>query len=505
MSIPDQMAAARQKLHTDPGAKQGSGASALVSPAIRHRQLLSAFYDRLHDDPRYLRCHYYYERLKARMAQLVPPGARVLDLGCGTGDMLSALRPSVGVGVDVSPAMVRDARIRHPHYRFHQMAAEDVADFADTFDYILISQTLGEIHDLVALFESLRKVCHARTRLIIAHDNRLWQPMLKLAEWLGIKRPTPERNWIPSDEVEHLLALAGFETIRAIGMTLLPVKIPLISDAVNRFVGNLPLLHHLGLNYVLVARPLEPTGAPRRRPESVSIIVPARNEAGHINALMERLPVVAPKQEIIFVEGGSGDDTWEVIARTVAAYQGPFALSCMKQEGKGKGDAVRQGFAAATGEVLMILDADLSVPPEELPGFFNALVGGKGEFINGSRMVYLMDKRAMRFLNLLANKTFGGIFTYLLSQRFRDTLCGTKVLHRSDYERIAQNRAHFGDFDPFGDFDLLFGAARLGLKIIDVPVHYAARTYGTTNISRFRHGWMLLKMCFVAAAKLKFV
>lgn len=473
--------------------------------AVRHRRAIAAFYDQLHDDPRYLRTHYYYQRLIARVVQVVPPGARVLDLGCGTGELLAALRPSVGVGVDLSPAIVREARRRHPGMRFHQMAAEDVATFADTFDYILISQTLGEIHDLVTLFTALRQVCHARTRLIIAHDNRLWQPMLRLAEWLGIKRPTPEKNWIPSDEVEHLLALAGFETIRARGMTLSPVRIPLISNVVNRWVGNLPLLHHLGLNYVLVARPLEPTGAPRRRPESVSIIVPARNEAGHIESLIERLPVIASRQEVIFVEGGSRDDTWGVIQRVVADYHGPLALRCMKQEDQGKGDAVRQGFAAATGDVLMILDADLSVPPEELPGFFNALADGKGEFINGSRMVYLMDKRAMRFLNLLANKTFGAIFTYLLSQRFRDTLCGTKVLHRADYERIAQNRAHFGDFDPFGDFDLLFGAAKLGLKIIDVPVHYAARVYGTTNISRFRHGWMLLKMCFVAATKLKFV
>lgn len=481
------------------------GAATAHPPATRHRLALAAFYDRLHDDPRYLRSHYYYERLKHRIAQLVPPGARVLDLGCGAGDMLAALQPSVGVGVDVSAAMVREARLRHPQYRFHQLAAEDVATFADTFDYIIISQTLGEIHDLVALFSALRKVCHARTRLIIAHDNRLWQPMLKLAEWLGMKRPTPEVNWIPSDEVEHLLSLAGFETIRAIGLTLLPVRIPFISNAVNRWIGNLPLLHHLGLNYILVARPLEPTGAPRRKPESVSIIVPARNESGHIAAIIERLPAVAPRQEVIFVEGGSRDDTWEVIQRAVAEYCGPFQLSCMRQDGKGKGDAVRKGFAAATGEVLMIFDADLGVPPEELPAFFSALADGKGEFINGSRMVYLMDKRAMRFLNLLANKTFGGIFTYLLSQRFRDTLCGTKVLHRRDYERIAKNRAHFGDFDPFGDFDLLFGAAKLGMKIIDLPVHYAARTYGETNISRFRHGWMLLKMCFVAATKLKFV
>jgi glycosyltransferase involved in cell wall biosynthesis len=270
-------------------------------------------------------------------------------------------------------------------------------------------------------------------------------------------------------------------------------------------MGNLPLLHQLGLNAVLIARSVDPRVLRMSSPRSASIVIPARNEAGHIHPLLDRIPQFAPRQEIIFVEGNSTDDTWAQIQRAARDYSGPFTVKCLRQDGKGKGDAVRKGFAAATGDVLIILDADISVPPEELPGFYQALASGQGEFINGSRMVYLMDKRAMRFLNLLGNKVFGALFTYLLSQPFRDTLCGTKVLLRSDYERIAAGRTYFGDFDPFGDFDLLFGAARANLKIIDLPVHYKARTYGETNISRFRHGWMLLKMCILAARKLKFV
>jgi len=241
------------------------------------------------------------------------------------------------------------------------------------------------------------------------------------------------------------------------------------------------------------------------RPKSVSIVVPARNEAGHIATLLERIPLLAENQEIIFIEGGSNDATWWAIQNAARDYRGQFTIRTIQQTGKGKGDAVRKGFEAATGDILMILDADISVPPEELSTFYDALISGQGEFINGSRMVYIMDPKAMRFMNLLANKSFGWVFTYLLSQRFRDTLCGTKVLTKADYEHIAANRTHFGEFDPFGDFDLLFGAARANLKIIDVPVHYKARTYGETNISRFRHGWMLLQMCVVAARKLKFV
>jgi glycosyltransferase involved in cell wall biosynthesis len=240
-------------------------------------------------------------------------------------------------------------------------------------------------------------------------------------------------------------------------------------------------------------------------PKCVSVIVPARNEAGNIRPLLERIPKLGEKTEVIFVEGNSTDDTWDVVQKTVAEYAGPHTVSCCKQAGRGKGDAVRLGFSKATGDILMILDADISVPPEELPRFVDLLARQQCEFANGSRLVYPMEKQAMQFLNMLANKAFGWLFTYLLGQRLRDTLCGTKVLRRDDYEKIAAHRAYFGDFDPFGDFDLLFGAARLNLKITDVPVHYKQRTYGSTNISRFRHGLLLLRMCAFAARKIKFI
>jgi len=472
--------------------------------AIQWQEALRQFYDVAPPTGHTGWARYYYARIQERLAKIVEPNARVLDIGCGTGELLASLRPSVGVGVDFCGRTIREARRRHPALRFVQLAAEEVHRLGDTFDYVVVCQVLGEIYDLQSLFRAIHPVCHERTRLLIVHYNRVWQPLLRLAEWLRAKNRTPEQNWLPADEVGHLLRLSGFEPIRTFGMTVAPLYVPLISRFLNRFVGNLPWIHTLGLNYIAVARPMvQKAVAPRGR--RVSVIVPARNEAGHIQPLLARLPKFAPEQEVIFVEGGSSDETWNVIRNTTDAYRGPLILKRLQQPGRGKGDAVRAGIRAATGDVLCILDADLSVPPEELPVFYDALIRGRGEFINGSRMVYLMDRRAMRFLNLLGNKVFGWIFTYLLAQRFRDTLCGTKMLRRDDYERIAANRRSFGDFDPFGDFDLLFGAARLNLKIVDLPVHYKSRVYGETNISRFRHGWLLLKMCVLAARKIKFI
>ena len=238
---------------------------------------------------------------------------------------------------------------------------------------------------------------------------------------------------------------------------------------------------------------------------AVSVVIPCRNERGNVAAAVERTPAMGRHTELIFVEGHSTDGTAEAIEAAIRAHP-QRAISLLSQgERAGKGDAVRLGFAHAKGDVLMILDGDLTVRPEDLPKFLDALVAGHGELINGSRLVYQRPQQAMRVLNVLGNKVFSWLFSFLLDQRFRDTLCGTKVLLRSDYQRIAANRAYFGDFDPFGDFDLLFGAARLNLKIAELPVRYLERSYGSTNIQRFRHGWLLFRMCLLAMRRIKFV
>ncbi len=324
--------------------------------------------------------------------------------------------------------------------------------------------------DVQAALEALHPVLHSRSRLLIYSYSRVWQPALRLAEILGLKHEAPPEAWLPSEEVAGMLSLADFEVVRLDYQVILPVGVPVLSDLVNHYVGRLPLVEPLSLMYGFIARPAPHrfAGARASRP-STSVVIPCRNEAGHIRPLVERLPDLGPNSEFLFVEGGSTDDTEATIRQVIAeSPERPFRL--LKQAGKGKGDAVRLGFSQARGEVLVILDADMGVAPEAVPRFVEALVRGKGEIVNGSRMVYPMEGRAMRFLNLLANKLFAALFSWVLGQQVRDTLCGTKALYREDYEGIARNRSFFGDFDPFGDFDLLFGGARLNLQIVDVAV-----------------------------------
>ncbi len=443
---------------------------------------------------------YYYEELTRLCRRHIPPGLNVLEIGCEAGDLLAALQPARGIGVDSDPAVIEAARRRYPNLTFVAGCVEQLTP-GETFDAVVICNAVGHMRDVQKTLAALQPFCRSDTRVIVAYQNALWEPILRAGSRLGMRRRVPDQNWLSRDDLTNLLTLAGYEPVSTFCEILMPKPIPLVSAFLNRFLVKFWPFRHLALGILVIARPRRP--ALDRSRATVSVIVPTRNERGNIEAIIRRTPTMGAGTELIFVDGWSTDGTPEEIQRCIAANPG----RCMRfiaQEGpKGKGQAVRQGFAAATGDILMILDADITVAPEDLPKFFDALVDGLGEFINGTRLVYPMENRAMRFLNKCGNRFFSMLFTWLIGQRFRDTLCGTKVLTKRNYERIAASRAELGKLDPFGDFDLIFGSARRDLKIIEIPVRYGARTYGETNISRFRDFWLLLAMSWRAFLKIK--
>jgi SAM-dependent methyltransferase len=443
----------------------------------------------------------YHEAIASLAEFYTLPGARVLEVGSGNGDLLAAVKPSYGLGIDISGEMVRLAGAKYPSLKFERMSGERLDLPGEQFDFIILSDLVGYLYDIRLVLERLRSLCHSRTRLIINWYSRLWQPVLAFAERVGLKYPQPLINWTTVEDIDNLLHLTGFEAIQRRGHILLPTQTPIVASVANRYLAHLPGFRWLCLTNWMIARPVD-LPVPEKPPR-VSVVCPCRNEAGNIQEIVERLPEMGSHTELIFVEGHSKDDTLGECRRVAMHSAGD--IKTFTQSGRGKGDAVRLGFSQASGDILMILDADLSVAPEDLPQFYNALVSGKGEFINGSRLVYAKDPKAMRFLNLLGNKFFALLLTRILGQPVKDTLCGTKVLYRTDYERIAGGRAYFGDFDPFGDFDLLFGAAKQNLRIVEIPIRYRQRTYGTTNISRFTHGWLLIQMSARAAHKLLFI
>jgi Glycosyl transferase family 2/Methionine biosynthesis protein MetW len=448
----------------------------------------------------WIKKNWYYHQYLTRFYQWhIPRGKRVLQIGCKTGYLLASVKPSIGIGIESEEECLKIAQEKYPSLKFYH-SLHEIPD-GQNFDYIILSCTTHEVNDIQDLFTSLIPYCHDRTRIIIDSYSFLWEPILRIAQKLKLRRATPLKNWVSLYDLQHFLRLAHFDVITSGRSMLIPYYIPIISWLFNTYLGTMPFINRLCLIEWIVARP----AATKKNPQelSISIIIPCRNERGNIESAVLRCPQMGKKTEIIFIEGNSHDGTLYEIQRVAKKYPEKI-ITYYVQDGKGKGDAVRKGFSHASGDILMIQDADLTAPPEELSKFFDALLNGHGEFINGSRLIYGMETEAMRFLNIIANHCFALGFSWLLGQRTKDTLCGTKVLFKKDYDLIANNRSYFGDFDPFGDFDLLFGAAKLNLKIIDLPVHYKARIYGSTQIRRFYHGLILLKMSLIACKKFKF-
>lgn len=445
------------------------------------------------------RNRFYHKTLEKHYSFIIPEGSRVLELGCGTGDLLNSVKPALGIGVDFSQNMLSIAEKKHPHLSFVHADAIDYATDQE-FDYIILSDLLCSLWDIQAVLKNLKKLITPRTKVIISAYNYLWEPTLKLGEFLGLKDKQPLQSWLSVKDIKNLLHLEDFEIVKVDRKLLFPKYIPIINTIFNGFLANLPFVDRFDLVNIITAKPV----IRNTKEHSISIVVPSRNEKGNTENAIKRTPAFGSHQEFIFIEGHSQDGTYEEMLRVQKAYP-DHDIKVMRQTGKGKGNAVREAFDAATCDILMILDADLTTPPEDMPKFYDALVQGHGEFINGCRLVYPMDKEAMRFLNFLGNKFFGWFFSFLLGQQLKDTLCGTKVLFKNDYELIQANRKYFGDFDPFGDFDLIFGAAKLNLKIVEVVVRYRDREYGSTQISRFKHGLLLIKMSLFAAKKIKFI
>jgi SAM-dependent methyltransferase len=472
---------------------------------------VQAFYDALGDErEQWLeRSRYYYDTLQHLLRLIVPRGSRVLAVGCGSGEHLAALEPSLGVGVDISAAMLDIARRRHPGLEWHHQAAEElslpeheVRDGKGGFDFVLMVNVVGELADVLAAFKRLRPLVRPDTRLVIFSYNHLWEPLVRPAARLGLKLDNPTQNWLSMEDLRGFLHLAGFEVVKTGVRMPCPKYVPGLAELLNGVVGRLPVLQSLGFIRFLVARPQAALPKPVRE-YSCTVVVPCKNEEDNVPVIPERVPRMGSFTEIVFVDDASDDATAERVRQAMARHP-DRPIKLVDGPGRGKGAAVRAGLAQASGDVFMILDADMTVMPEDLPSFFEAITENRGELINGTRMVYPLGGNSMRAANILGNKLFAMLFSFLIEQRVTDTLCGTKVLKRDDYARILAARDYFGDIDRWGDYDWIFGAAKNNLKIVELPIHYVERVAGVTKMTnRLRNARIMLRMCWAALWKLK--
>jgi len=479
------------------------GPAALDARRTRTREHLAALANKR--DRWVQRNLYYYSLLGRLLRFLVEPKKRVLSVRCSTGEVLSATQAAVGKGIDICPEITAVAQAHHPQYtygvafpdtdEFHSCFEED-----ETFDYIAFDD-IDDTVDVQKAFQNFKPLCQRHTRLFITTYNHLWEPVVTLAEALGMKVPRVEQNWLSGADVENLLKLAGFELLETRRIILLPKYIPLLSTFLNSFCARLPGLNHLCMTEVHVAR-VNPAPVDKEK-LSVSVIIPCKDERGNVEDAVRRIPQLGGQTEIIFCDDKSTDGTADEVKRMQELHP-ECDIRLVAGPGINKAQNVWTGFNAAHGDVLIILDADLTTMPEELPYFIDAIAAGTAEFVNGSRLIYPVPRGAMKGANMLGNKFFSLAFSYLLNQRVKDTLCGTKVLWRSDWQRIKPLLGSWGIEDRWGDYELLFGASKLNLRILDLPVHYQERIYGTTKMTKvFQNGLVMLRMCWHGFLRLK--
>ena len=466
----------------------------------RNEQIRS-FYDKAGEsvEKNWWKRKYYDGWIADFLASRVMPNSRILDLGCGTGHLLASLSPSRGVGIDLSPKMIEIAKRNHPGLEFHVGDAKDLDEIEGPFDYILAINLFQEASDIIAILEAAQRISEPSTQIVVITTNDFWRFLYPMLEALGLKQRNLQFNWLDETEVAIFLRATGFEVVWSGRMMPFPFRIPLFSWFINNIFGILPLFRRTGYVQYCFARPMGGKGY--QGEYSCSVVVPCKDEEDNVLHIVKRIPKMGRWTEIIFVDDKSNDRTREYI-KTLILKHPDKRIKLVDGPGKGKGAACREGFHAAEGDIIMILDADMTVMPEDLPKFYTALANGYGDFINGSRMVYELGEQSMRFLNVYGNKFFSKLVSFILGKPISDTLCGTKVFWRKDLPKYFRARKLFNNIDKWGDYDLIFGAALHNLKIVELPVHYRERVAGQTKMmKRFSNAWIMFKMCWQALLK----
>ncbi len=441
------------------------------------------------------------------LKEIIPEKSNILELGCGNGHLLASLKPNYGLGIDFSRKLIKEAKKNFNDLNFIESDIEDlpkVLNYKKKFNFVIICDTIGYLEDITKALDNFHQFFDEDTRLIVSYYSPLWAPFLSLATLVRLKMSNVNSTLLSPSDIFNFLEGSNYQTVRIDRKILIPFYLFGLERLVNRFIAPLPLFSHICLRHYNVARSLK--AIDQNKKKSASIIIPCKNEKGNIMSAIRRLPKFTDNIEVIFVEGNSSDGTWDEINKVIKKNnrsKTKIDIKAYKQPSKGKADAVFFAFEKASNDILIILDGDLTVAPETLEKFWKKISSGEAEYINGSRLIYPMDNNAMRFLNYVANKIFSILFSWLLGQRFTDTLCGTKVISKKNYLKAKNKNKDLGNFDPFGDFFIIFGASRLCLKITEVPIRYKARVYGETQISRFSHGVLLIKMLIFAFFKIK--
>lgn len=437
-----------------------------------------------------MRHRYYYTQIQRLLKFLIPPGKSILYFGCYREDVIYSLdaSSSVVINEEVDERISKNKSVEFVHCKYHLYNPQQ------EYDYIILDTVIGKTENINLLLRNISSACSSHTRIIIHQENYLWRPLLNFAASFGLKKQEKTQNWLSIKDVETYLETAGFESTRVYKKNIFPLKAGFLGPILNHFFSTIPVLDFLKLDQFIVGRFNKPF-TQLKSSSSLSICLTVKDEEHNIEPIVSSLPVLCENQEILFVEGNSTDNTAKEIERMKMLFPHKN-IRLIKQPGKGQGDAIHTGFKEAKGEIIILYEGDGTSEPYDIQYFYEAIEAGRFEFIEGSRFVYPLSHKCMPLANKIGNVVFAKWFSFFLNQRTTDVLSGIKAIRKKDYEKIYNTWGFLGIPDPFGDFELLFGSARYGLKIGEIPIRYKPRVFGESKTSVFKHGWYLLKMAF---------
>ena len=433
---------------------------------------------------------FYHSEQKKFISSIIRPESSVLEIGCSTGNLLEVIDAQRVVGIEISPRMAELARHKCDTDKV-EIIETSLENFEtnEKFDYIILNHLLEYAYDVQGSLEKIRDFCHDDSRVIVICHNPLWEHILRGTAFLGLRMPDLNRNFKTVMDLRNFFELAGFDPYETGYRLALPKRIPLFTTFFNKVLAKIPGLAVGSFSEYVIAKPKSVHSSSKPR-YSCSVIIPCFNEEGNVTLAVERTPDMGTFTEILVVDDGSSDGT-KAEAEKIAAKD-PRVRVISYTPNSGKGYAVKVGFDAAKGDVLMILDADMTVRPEDMPRFFDPIDQGLADFVNGTRMIYPMENKAMGALNFIGNKGFGIILSLIMGRRATDTLCGTKAFRKKHYDTFDMTDK------SWGDFDLLLGATKQRLKVVEMPIRYMARVEGDSKMKAFQHGWRLLMVCVQA-------
>ncbi len=355
---------------------------------------------------------------------------------------------------------------------------ENIENILSDCDTVVISDIEHQLNPAKNLL-NLSRIVGDNTKIILLSKNMVWMILIKILKLFFSFSPK-KNNFLPSSYLDNLYSSCNLELIRQEKIIALPINIPFLTKIINR-IFRLPLLNFFCMSNIAILKK-KIKNSSNHKDLKISFIIPCKNEQDNIKVFEQKINENTEPDEYLFGDDNSSDKTSDEIDKLIEKLSDKKII---KYNGPGicKSENVYKGIDLSSGDIIVIYDADHTVSFEDIKFSVSIMKKTNVDFINCTRMIYPQKDGAMKFANFIGNTIFASLFSLLFKKKITDTLCGTKIFYKKDWEKIKENTSQWGMKDLWGDFDLLIGAYKNNLKITEVPVTYYERRENETKMT----------------------